>query len=358
MRRDDSRSPDRAAAGATSGPDARLVQQLRQGDPEAGRQFVREYYPGVYRYLFYLTGRREAAEDLTQETFVQAWRRLETFDNRGSLRPWLHRIAHREFLQALRSRHAEAALEELPQALAPHAGDPAEAAELRAVMTRLPLEEREVLVLHYLEGYRYQEIARIVGVPVTTVNYRLLEARARLRRELGEGDLAYLNQAPGAALRHWTWLPLEALTALEARLSMVEGGWWKKGEQTMRDTNHAGMSRRKLLEKAGATAAAVAAAGLTGAVDAATLRNEAEIIDERLTRKVTLAVKATALTDLCEQLRTDTGIQIAAGPSVADEKVTLFCVKTPLREVMRQLSRPFGYTWLRTRPALGVGRWA
>src|SRR5204863_4425598 len=52
--------------------------------------------------------------------------------------------------------------------------------------------------------------------------------------------------------------------------------------------------------------------------------------------------------DLCEKLKADTGIDLRAGPSVADEKVTLFCEKLPLREVMRQLSRPFGYTWLRS----------
>src|SRR5260370_12103641 len=74
--------------------EARLLQQIRQGDAEAGHQFVREHYPGVYRYLLYLTGRPEAAEDLAQETFLQAWRRLETFEGRAPLRLWLHRIAH------------------------------------------------------------------------------------------------------------------------------------------------------------------------------------------------------------------------------------------------------------------------
>src|SRR5206468_5021418 len=49
-----------------------------------------------------------------------------------------------------------------------------------------------------------------------------------------------------------------------------------------------------------------------------------------------------------EKLKNDTGIHLAAGPSVMDEKVTLFCEKLPLREVMRQLSRPFGYSWLRS----------
>jgi hypothetical protein len=77
-------------------------------------------------------------------------------------------------------------------------------------------------------------------------------------------------------------------------------------------------------------------------------KREAVIVDARLAREVTCAFKATALSDLCDRLRGDTGIQLVAGNSVADEKVTLFCEKLPLREVMRQLSRPFGYTWLRS----------
>jgi hypothetical protein len=77
-------------------------------------------------------------------------------------------------------------------------------------------------------------------------------------------------------------------------------------------------------------------------------RRQAAIVDARLAREVTVSARATALSDLCEQLRADTGIQLVAGPSVADEKVTVFCDKTPLRDLMRQLSRPFGYTWLRS----------
>ena len=73
----------------TPAAETQLVQQLRQGDAEAGHQFVRDYYPGVYRYLLYLTGRREAAEDLTQETFLQAWRRLDTFAGRAPRFAWV-----------------------------------------------------------------------------------------------------------------------------------------------------------------------------------------------------------------------------------------------------------------------------
>jgi hypothetical protein len=86
-------------------------------------------------------------------------------------------------------------------------------------------------------------------------------------------------------------------------------------------------------------------------------KREAAIVDARLSHVVSVQQKATALSDLCERLRADTGIQLSAGPSVADEKVTIFCEKTPLREVMRQLSRPFGYAWLRSNKEGGEYRY-
>ena len=105
------------------------------------------------------------------------------------------------------------------------------------------------------------------------------------------------------------------------------------------------MERREFLRQA-----AVGAAGLMLS------EAEKEVVDSRLTQKVTCAFKGTALSDLCEKLKTDTGIPLTAGPSVADEKVTLFCEKLPLREVMRQLSRPFGYSRADPR-ARGRGPW-
>jgi hypothetical protein len=97
------------------------------------------------------------------------------------------------------------------------------------------------------------------------------------------------------------------------------------------------MERREFLRQA-----AIGAAGLMRT------EPEKEVVDPRLAQKIVCAFKATALSDLCEKLKSDTGVQLTAGSSVADEKVTLFCAELPLREVMRQLSRPFGYTWLRS----------
>jgi hypothetical protein len=65
-----------------------------------GILFVREHYPAVHRYLLYLTGQRDLAEDLTQETFLQAWCGLADFEGRASLQAWLHRITRREFLDS------------------------------------------------------------------------------------------------------------------------------------------------------------------------------------------------------------------------------------------------------------------
>src|SRR5256885_16556461 len=79
--------------------DAWPLEQIRAGDGEAkgqaGQRLVREAYAAIYRYLRSLTGQTDLAEDLTQETFLQGWRGLETFQGRGTLRGWLLRIARR-----------------------------------------------------------------------------------------------------------------------------------------------------------------------------------------------------------------------------------------------------------------------
>jgi RNA polymerase sigma-70 factor (ECF subfamily) len=323
--------------------DALLLQQLRSGDAQAFHRFVREEYGAVHRYLLYLTGRPDLAEDLTRETLLEGWRCLDSFEGRGSLRSWLHRIAHRQFLRMLRRRPAELAREGLADAAAPHASAWLESVELRVVVDRLPIRQREVMLLHYLEGYTSGEIAAIVGAPASTVRRRLPQACERLRQELGEDDLSYLNAplAPGLRIggeSRPVWLPLDQTYTLEARLT--------RGEASPEATMEESTERREFLRQAAAGAASL-------------MLPEAgkEVVDSRLVQKTTLAFKGTALADLCGQLRSTTGVHLTAGPSVADEKVTLFCEKLPLREVMRQLSRPFGYTWLRSRPEGGDWRY-
>lgn len=310
-----------------------LVERLRRGDVAAGQEFFRAQYPGIYRYLLWLTENPETAEDLAQETFLRAWRHLGTLDERAPPGAWLHRIAHREFLRYLRDRRAHASLEVVAEPAAPGGTAWTEAVELREVIRKLPAAEAEVVVLHYLQGYDCREIAGIVGAPVSTVKYRLATARAHLERALAEGDLLFLNE-PGAPMQRWSWLPLEQMRALEARLT-APATEARRGSPDGAGSEEP-MERREFLRQA-----AVGAAGMMLA------ESDKEIVDDRLTQKVTLALKATALADVCAHLTKETGVPLSAARSVADEKVTLFCKALPLREVMRQLSRPFGYTWIR-----------
>src|SRR5881628_3340997 len=94
----------------------------------------------------------------------------------------------------LRRRREEASLEDMPAVGAAETTLWTEAVELRQIIGKLPAQEASVVVLHYLEGYSSEEIARIVGLPAGTVRHRLSEARVRLQRELGEDDLSYLNE--------------------------------------------------------------------------------------------------------------------------------------------------------------------
>jgi hypothetical protein len=151
------------------------------------------------------------------------------------------------------------------------------------------------------------------------------------------GDLGFMNRDPGDEFRQWVALLPGEWDRIEAR---VRGSIQVRDEFiTIPFPRLASTSDQQLAQAA------------------ESYKREAAIVDPRLSREVTCAFKAIALSDLCTQLRSDTGIQLTAGPSVADEKVTLFCEAMPLREVMRQLSRPFGYTWLRSRQGLGLGSW-
>jgi hypothetical protein len=142
------------------------------------------------------------------------------------------------------------------------------------------------------------------------------------------GDLQYINPPPKPADQHWASLPDDHEARIETQV---------RRRDRMRDD---------FVEVPFVRLASASDRPVSQAVE--NYQREVTIVDARLAREVTLAFKATALSDLCEHLRANTGISVTAGRSVGDEKVTIFCEHVPLRMVMRQLSRPFGYTWLRS----------
>jgi len=147
--------------------------------------------PHLRRYARGLTGDRERADDLVQDTLERACSRFPLWQRRGALRAWMFGIMHNLFIDRVRARRSqpEDALDtELPEPPdRPTQTDGLELRDLDRVLARLPAEQREVLLLVGVEEMSYQDVARIVGVPIGTVMSRLSRARERLRAELQGG---------------------------------------------------------------------------------------------------------------------------------------------------------------------------
>lgn len=179
---------------SSSGDDAQLFRRLRAGEQIAYEAAVRAHYESVFRQHYLLCFDRDTAADLTQETFVEAWRSLPTFLGRASVRTWLHIIAVRVWKRALAKRPPlTSALAETLDALPDRSAvSPAQAAEesvraetLACALRRLPENQRAVLVLCYRQEMSHAEAARALGVPIGTVKSRLHEGLKHLRRHLG-----------------------------------------------------------------------------------------------------------------------------------------------------------------------------
>jgi RNA polymerase sigma-70 factor (ECF subfamily) len=144
--------------------------------------------PGLRRYARGLTGDRDRADDLVQDTLERAWARFSLWQRRGDLRAWLFGIMHNHFVDRLRAqrvRPEDAAGDEIPELpQRPMQADRLELRDLDRSLQRLPAEQREVLLLAGVEELSYREIALALGVPMGTVMSRLSRGRERLRIEL------------------------------------------------------------------------------------------------------------------------------------------------------------------------------
>jgi RNA polymerase sigma-70 factor (ECF subfamily) len=175
----------------TESDDHRLLSQLRAGRPEACADLVRGHYQAVYRFLVHLTRDVHEAEDLTQETFAAAWEKLAAFQGRSTLATWLHRIAYTKFVDAQRSRRRAAGMLDRLAAPRTASADPLdtvmaddESQHLYRVLYQLDTPERTLLVLHYLQGLSYSEMASVLDQPTGTVKWRTALALNRLRAML------------------------------------------------------------------------------------------------------------------------------------------------------------------------------
>lgn len=137
----------------------------------------------LYRISYSLCRCRAEQEDAVSETILRAWEKLDTLRNERYFQTWVVRILLNQCYAAGRERLRLISLEELQQA---EASLPPETAELREAVMALPEELRLPVILHYMEGYKLEEIADILDIPPGTVKSRLHRARSILKSSLYE----------------------------------------------------------------------------------------------------------------------------------------------------------------------------
>ncbi len=185
--------------------DKDLVARAARGDTGAFNLLVSRWEKRLFNYAFRLTGNREDALDVCQDTFLKAFQQLHRLQDPARFAGWLFTIARNYCLAHFRARRRRAEDGEGPDPQGLDAlraeGQPArlgdlqemEPAELRLLVAgaldRLPFEQREAVVLKVFEGLRFDEIAGIAGCPLSTAKSRMYLGLSRLK--------AILNEDPG-----------------------------------------------------------------------------------------------------------------------------------------------------------------
>lgn len=174
--------------------DRDLVAKASRGSVDAYNLLVSRWEKRVFNYILRLVRNREDALDLSQDVFLKAYQNLGKLDDASRFAPWLYRIAHNESFSLLRRKRPDG--EELigegddasSAAGSPHSGPrmlPVETSiAVARAMERLNDEQREAVVLKIYEGFKFEEMAEVLGCPVSTVKSRLYTALDLLKDTL------------------------------------------------------------------------------------------------------------------------------------------------------------------------------
>ena len=192
-----------AVTPASALPEGGLVAQCRAGDPDAFARLVALHERTVFNLAFRLIGDPEEARDVSQDVFLQVFRKLPRFEGRSSLKTWIYRIVvnqcyNRQRWWRRRRKDRARPLEELTAAdemrmseSGSGAPDPYEELRRReakravqAALLQVSFEHRAILLLREVEGLSVQQVAESLGLPQGTVKSRLSRAREALRQSL------------------------------------------------------------------------------------------------------------------------------------------------------------------------------
>lgn len=183
-----------------------LLRRACRREPQALHELVEAYSPRVFGLLYRLTGSRDVAEDLLQETFLRVVRTIEQYQHAGRFESWLFRIAAnlaRDRARKVRRRGEVVPLDGtwvareplVSGCAAPGSGDPYErlagreaGRRLEAGLERLSDADREIILLRHYSELSFREIAEMLGIPLGTALARAHRALKRLRDELADEE--------------------------------------------------------------------------------------------------------------------------------------------------------------------------
>ena len=183
-------------------PDIDIVERFKRGDREAFNEFLGKYQDRIYSFLNRLCGCPEGAADVTQETFLNAFRYLNNFRGEASFKNWLYKIATNACYKSKRKGKDEPAFELSLEQFLPHHDEPGleipdtvmapegqalsnELSDLiEQAILKLPKKYRLVIVLRDIEGLSGEETAEVLDISLSAVKSRLHRARLFVRDEL------------------------------------------------------------------------------------------------------------------------------------------------------------------------------
>jgi RNA polymerase sigma-70 factor (ECF subfamily) len=178
---------------------SRLIEEARTGNRQALQGIYELFAPRIFNFLARLSGSRQEAEDVTQQTFLAVLQQLHTLRDSRQLESWIYRIARNEIYQKFRRKKPESLEDtELTSEVTEIEEKRSHAnpeklllnSELRgrleSALEKLPMKLQEVFILAVIQGLPYQEISTIVGRSLLSVKTDIYRARLKLRADLGK----------------------------------------------------------------------------------------------------------------------------------------------------------------------------
>ncbi len=171
-----------------------LVKRAASGDSEAFGELYSIYFDRIYRYVVYQLRDKMTAEDVTEESFIKAWKAIDTCKGKEkTFSSWLYRIAHNQVVDNLRKqrKHLSTEVEDLAEvsSFEPSEQERLEQKEMLTAISDLPPNQKQVIILRFIEGLANQEVARIMGKRQGAVRMLQTRALASLRQILGSREL-------------------------------------------------------------------------------------------------------------------------------------------------------------------------